>query len=155
MSATLFTMNWTTITENDLLCALNKNQLDLLKSEAMHRNDTSMCVKVIELVVSRIRAEIAASGINMLDKDYAKIPLELKDCALKLAIEALQTRMDCFEISSAQQRAADNAREILARVASGKLPVSRPRNGIKTARKHSIAYGGSQRKITRNTTESI
>ena len=148
-------MNWITITENDLLCALNKNQLDLLKAEALQRNDSSICAKVIELVVSRIRAEIAASGINMLDKNYAKIPPELKECALKLAIESLQTRIDCFEISTPQQRAADNAREILARVASGKLPVSRPRNGIKTARKYSISHGAQQRKATRQTMEGM
>ncbi len=148
-------MNWTTVNENDLQCVLNKNQLDLLKAETARGEDRSVCIKIIELVVSRIRAEIAASGKNMLDVNYAKIPMELKECTLRLALEALQTRMPTIELTSAQERAINDSKEILRRVATGELPVSRPRNGVKTARKFAIEHGGAERKISRTSTVGL
>ncbi len=148
-------MDWVTIQEDDLQCVLNKNQLDLLKAETIRSANASICVKIIELVVSRIRAEIAASGKNMLDENYAKIPMELKECALRLAMESLQTRIPSMELSESQKRAIDASREILRRVANGELPVSKPRNGVRTARKFSITHGSASRKITRKSTEGM
>ncbi|MBO5254550.1 MAG: hypothetical protein J6B07_01850 [Opitutales bacterium] len=132
---------WIKITEQDLQIALNKTQLDLLKAEAIKTANTSICTNIIELVVSRIRAEIAASGVNMLDIDYARIPPELKECALRLAIESLHVRIPAIELSQAQIRAIEDSKEILSRVATGKLPISIPTNAIKTARKHTISHG--------------
>ena len=148
-------MNWIKITEDDLQCTLNKNQLDLLKAETIQTSNVSICTKIIELVVSRIRAEIAASGINMLDENYAKIPPELKECALRLAMESLQVTIPSMELSQSQTRAINDAKEILQRVACGKLPVSRPLHGVKTARKFAISHGSETRKLTRNSTEGL
>lgn len=148
-------MDWIILTERDLFDLLNKSQLDMLKAEAVKTNDSGICNRIIDMIVSRIRAEIAASGVNMLDCNYAKIPPELRETALRLALEALQTRLPELELSPAQIRAADYAREILARVAEGKLPVSRPTNGIKTARKFAVAHGVGERKFTRKSTEGM
>ncbi len=137
----IMAIQWISITEDDLQSVLNKNQLELLKAEKISEKSSSICTKIIELVVSRIRAEIAASGVNMLDENYAKIPPELKECALRLALESLCIRIPSIELSNAQIRAIDDAKEILSRVAVGKLPVSIPVGGIKTARKHAITYG--------------
>ena len=142
---TIMAINWTTLTEDDLLCALNKPQLDLLKAEAIQTNHASLCSKIIELVVSRIRAEITASGINMLDENYAKIPPELKECAIRLAIESLHVRVPSIELTQAQIRAIDDAKEILTRVAIGKLPVSVSKNPVKTARKNAIQHASRPR----------
>ena len=136
-------------------CALNKNQLDALKAEAVRSANASICTKILELTVSKIRAEIAASGINMLDENYAKIPPELKECALRLAMESLQTRVPSMELSKSQTRAIDAAYATLERVAAGKLPVSTPERGVKTARKHAIAHGAAPRLAGRNSTRGL
>lgn len=148
-------MNWTRITEEDLECVLNKTQLDLLKSEAVRRNNASIAAKAIELAVSRIRAEIAASGVNMLDEDYAKIPPELRECGMRLAVDILQSRIPSLELSQSQLRAIESSNEILRRVAAGELPVVRPRRGIKTARKYAVDHKASERRITRVSTEGM
>ena len=136
-------------------CVLNKNQLDVLKAEAVRSANASICTKILELVVSKIRAEIAASGVNMLDENYAKIPPELKECALRLAMESLQARVPAMELSKSQTRAIDAAYAVLERVASGKLPVSTPERGIKTARKYSIAHGSAPRQAGRISTGGL
>lgn len=146
-------MNWIVIQEADLHCILSKNQIDLLKAEAVKNGDTSICAKAIELAVSRVRAEIAASGANMLDENYGKIPPELKECTLRLAAEILQSRIPTLEFGRVQTAALEDAKQTLARVAEGKLPVSRPRNGVRTARKFSICCGGQSRRLGRASTE--
>ncbi len=148
-------INWITLNENDLHCVLNKNQLELLKAETIKANNASICTKILELIVSRIRAEIAASGINMIDANYAKIPPELKECALRLAIESLHVRIPSIDITQTQIRAIDDAKEILSRVANGKLPVSTPKSAIKTARKGSIQHGGGRRCTSTQTLEGF
>ncbi len=134
-------------------CILSKNQIDLLKSEAVKNGDASICAKAIELAVSRVRAEIAASGTNMLDENYGKVPPELKECTLRLAAEILQSRIPTLEFGKVQAAALENAKQTLARVADGKLPVSRPRNGVRTARKFSICHGAESRRLGRASTE--
>ena len=123
-------MKWITLTPADLESALNKPQLDILKSSRLGLNGID--AEVIGLIVSRIRAEIAASEINFLDEDHSTIPPELKECAVRLAVEALQLRIPSMELSEAQKRHADYARQTLQRVAESKLPVCRPEHPIST-----------------------
>lgn len=146
-------MNWIQLQESDLHCILSKSQIDLLKAEALKNGDASICAKAMELAVSRVRAEIAASGTNMLDENYGKIPPELKECALRLAAEILQSRIPTLEFGKIQAAALETAKQTLARVSEGKLPVSRPRNGVRTARKFSMCHGGQSRRLGRASTE--
>ncbi len=123
-------MKWISITPADLESALNKPQLEILKSSRLGLNGVD--AEVIGLIVSRIRAEIASSEVNFLDEDHSTIPPELKECALRLAVEALQLRIPSMELSDAQKRHADYARDTLLRVAESKLYISRPEHPIST-----------------------
>ena len=144
-------MDWIKIFPEDLEAVLNKPQLETLKAQSLRSKNRNITEEIIANIIVRIRAEIAASGINLLDTDHSRIPPELKDCALYLAIEALQTRISSLEVSNSQTKHFDLARQTLLRVASGELPVSRPRYAIRTASKKSLyANKKSPTQITRN-----
>lgn len=149
-------MDWIILTPQDLECALNKPQLDILKAEAIRSLNRDISQDIISGIVARIRAEVAASGLNILDTDHSRIPAELKDCAIRLAIEALQLRIPSMEISDAQSRQADIARETLLRVASGELPVSRPVFGVRSSTKRKgVSSGAAKRMADRKSMEGI
>ena len=105
---TLFSiMDWIKLTTKDLECVLNKPQLDILKAQSLRSPDVDIAFEVISNIVARVRAEIAVSGLNSLDADHSRIPLELKDCALRLCIELLQARLPSMELSKQQIKYAD------------------------------------------------
>lgn len=152
----IFTMDWIKITTKDLECALNKPQLEILKAQSLRSPDMDIAFEVISNIIARIRAEIAVSGVNSLDADHSRIPLELKETALRLCVEALQIRLPAIELSKLQIKHADIARNTLLRVASGELPVSRPLFSISTAsHKKGITSGSSQRVATRKSMKGI
>lgn len=132
-------MNWIKLTHQDLEIVLNKNQLEILKASEFSTPGHDITESIISSVVSRIRAEISAGQVNYLDPDHSKIPPELKECALSLALELLQARIPDIPMPSSISKRADLARETLTRVAEGKLPVSQPIYGIKTAKKRGVA----------------
>ena len=102
------------------------------------------------------KRQISASGLNCLDADHSRIPYELRDCALRLAVEALHLRVPSIEISALQSKHADLARETLLRIATGQLPVSRPTAAVRTASaKRSVYSKSAPRKATRATTEGL
>ena len=80
-------MEWIRLTSEDLEYALNKPQLETLKAESLRNLKRDIAQDVLNTVVARIRAEISASGLNWLDADHSRIPYELRDCALRLAVE--------------------------------------------------------------------
>ena len=149
-------MDWIKLTTKDLECVLNKPQLDILRAQALHSPDMDIAFEVISNVVARIRAEITVSGLNSLDSDHSRIPHELKECALHLCIEALQSRLPSMELSKMQMKHADIARETLMRVARGELPVCRPLFSISTASVRKGMSSSSAKKIsTRETMKGI
>ncbi len=149
-------MNWVKITNKDLEYALNKPQLETLKAEALRSPEHDIAFEVISNVTSRVRAEIATSGLYTLDADHSKIPQELKEAAIRLCVEALQLRLPSMEFSQTQARQADLARELLLRVAQGTFSISRPIFGIKTGTsKKGFFASTSKRNITRKTTNGI
>lgn len=149
-------MEWIKLAPEDLEYALNKPQLETLKAESLRNLKRNIAQDVIDSIVARVRAEIAASGLNALDADHSRIPYELRDCALRLAVEALHLRVPSIEMSAAQSKHADLARETLLRIATGQLPVSRPLVAVRTASaKRSVYSKSSPRKITRATTEGL
>lgn len=86
-------MNWIKITHQDLEISLNKSQLEILQAAEFASPGRDIAESVISMAVSRIRAEISAGQINSIDPDHSRIPPELKECALSLALEALQARL--------------------------------------------------------------
>ena len=149
-------MDWIKLKSSDLELVLNKPQLEILKAESLRSAGRDIAAESLDSVVLRIRAEIAASGFNSLDPDHSRIPPELKECALRLAIEGLQVRLPQMELSQMQIRHADYARELLMRVSLGKLPISRPQYSIRTAsRKKDVAYGSAAKNATRDSMKGI
>lgn len=140
-------MDWIKITTKDLEYALNKPQLEILKAQSLRSPDTDIVFEVISNIVARIRAEIAVSGLNLLDADHSRIPFELKECALRLCVEALQMRLPSMELTNAQIKHSDLARETLTRVARGELPISRPL--------FSISTGSSKKGITSSSAKKV
>ena len=149
-------MDWINLNTTDLECVLNKPQLDILKAQSLKTPGRDLAAEILDSVTVRIRAEIAASGLNMLDPDHSRIPPELKECALRLAAESLQTRLPQMELSQRQCTLADNARETLLRIAGGELPVCQPIVGIRTGLpKKGARFGVSGRLATRNSMKGI
>lgn len=146
-------MDWIRLSVEDLESALNKNQLDLLKAESAKNSNRDYVTEILNSTVALVRANIAASGANYLDVDHARIPVELRDCVLRLAIESLQARFPSLEMSKIQTKQADFAHETLKSVANGTLPVSRPLMGVRTANPKKGIYGkrGSTNIATRKT----
>lgn len=137
-------MDWITINSADLECALNKPQLETLKAECLKSAGHDILQDIISSVVSRIRAEITSGPSTKLSAEHSKIPHELKDCALSLALEMLQVRIPDIQMPESIQRRADEARRTLLRVAEGSLRVSSPIYGVSGACKKSL-YAKSNR----------
>lgn len=150
-------MNWIKLQVEDLCIVLNKNQLDLLNAELAKRPERDFASDILNSAVALARAKIASSGINTLDVDHSRIPLELRECVLRLAAESLQARIPALELSKSQLRQSDLARETLEKVERGILPVSRPFAGVKTANpRRGLSSGrGSTNKTTRKTLEGL
>ena len=149
-------MDWINLKTSDLECALNKPQHEILKAQTLKSPGREPAAEILDSVVVRIRAEVAASGLNAIDPDHSRIPPELKECALRLAAEALQTRLPQMELTDRQCRLADEARETLARVARGELPVSSPLFGVRTGLPRKGAnFGAARRVATRKSTRGL
>lgn len=139
-------MSWIKINAVDLEEILNKPQIDILKARTFSSKGGDPASRAIESAVARVRMEVSASGLNALDIDHSRVPQELKEVALRLAVESLMIRIPAMEISASQQRAADEAREILRRVASGELPISRPAISVSSASaKKGISHKASKK----------
>jgi len=149
-------MDWIKLTSDDLESVLNKPQLEILKAQSLRTLKRDIAQDVLDSTIARVRAEIAASGLNVLDEDHSRIPFELRECALRLAVESLQLRVPTIELSALQSKHADLARELLLRVATGQLPISRPAFGIRisTARR-GVRSCAAKRNATRKTLEGI
>lgn len=149
-------MDWIKLESEDLECALNKPQLEILKAQILRSPARDVARDVLDSVIARVRAEIAASGLNMLDTDHSRIPPELRECVLRLAVEALQLRVPNMELTAAQTKHADFARQTLIRVATGELPISRPLVAIRLSSPKRGFFGKSANRVaTRKSLENL
>ncbi len=156
LNTIFYIMEWITLSPEDLEEALNKPQLEKLKAQPLRSDGVDIVGKILESVTSRIRLEISASGLNFLDKNHSKIPPELRDCAARLAVEALTARIPAIEITPSQQKRADDSRSLLLRIASGELPVSVPKFPVASARtKKGTTSSASKRIATRKSMGTI
>ena len=89
-------MKWNRISAGDLESALNKNQLEILKSQSLASAGHSVCDEIISLVCAEIRAAVANAN-RYIDEDHLKIPEELRLSGIRLCVEALQTRLSGME----------------------------------------------------------
>lgn len=149
-------MNWIKITNADLEQVLNKGQLDILKAAEFASAGRDIVGDIIASAVARIRAEVAACSMNTLDADHLKIPFELKECALNLALEALQSRLPTLNLGDSIDRRAELARQTLLRVAKGELPVAQAIYGIRSAQKTGLAVCKFRKnKISKSSMEGL
>lgn len=125
-------MKWNRIYAADLESALNKNQLEILKSQSLASAGRSICDEIISLVCAEIRAAVANAN-RYIDEDHLKIPNELKLAAIRLCVEALQARLSGMELTAQQIKLADIARQTIEKVAMGKFLVSSPDIPVQTA----------------------
>ncbi len=152
----LIKMDWISLKVSDVEAALNKAQLEALKAESIRTLNRDVAFEIIADVVTRIRAEISAGEISSLDADHSRIPPELKEPALRLIVEALQLRVPAMELSASQMKHADLARETIARIARGELPVSRPRLAIRTStHKKGVFAKSAPQKANRKNMEAL
>ena len=118
--------SWTCLTSADVYAGLVAAQIDTLRTRALAPGQPDPLPTLLADVTARVRAEIRTGRRNRLDQDPALLPPELKLAASHLVLEALQARLPNLVLTADQIRLADNARQLLARVASGELAVAKP-----------------------------
>jgi len=120
--------SWTTLATADIYAGLVAAQIDILRTRALAPGQADPLPTLICDITARIRAEVRTCRRNRLDRDDTLIPPELKLAASHLALESLQTRIPNLALTADQTRLADNARQLLLRVANGEVAVSTPDN---------------------------
>lgn len=117
--------DWITILKEDIEDFLLPSQLAMLTSR-MTQAEPTLLTTMIGDMVGRVRADIGATRTNQLSEEQDRIPAELRPQVCYLVIEALQSRIPCFQLSADQVRNAQNARARMEQIARGEIPVSRP-----------------------------
>jgi hypothetical protein len=120
--------SWTTLTSADIYAGLVAAQIDTLRTRALAPGQADPLPTLICDITARVRAEVRTCRRNRLDRDDTLIPPELKLAASHLALESLQARIPNLALTADQTRLADNARQLLLRVANGEVAVSTPDN---------------------------
>ena len=146
--------DWITLTAEDLPTYLLAAQVRLLRTVEGSKMDPIPAL--LQDVIGRIRADISASGKWPLSANASTIPAELRGAACALILEALQGRIPALRLTDDQKRSADQARELLRRIAKGEQPVSRPH---KMAQVSEFMAGGGlrcvQARAHRTTAEAL
>jgi hypothetical protein len=119
-------MSWTALTSADVYAGLVAAQIDTLRNRALAPGQPDPLPILLADVTARVRAEIRTCRRNRLDQDPALLPPELKLAASHLVLEALQARLPNLALTTDQLDLADNARQLLERVANGEVAVSKP-----------------------------
>jgi hypothetical protein len=119
---------WISLSTDDVYACLAALQADILRSRLLATGETDPLAALLTEVTARVRAEVRTGRRCRLDQDQTLVPPELKLAACHLAVEALQARIPNLALTEDQTRLANEARQLLARVAGGELAVCLPVN---------------------------
>jgi hypothetical protein len=118
-------MSWTTLTSDELLPYLAAAQLNALQTKALGTDQTDPTPTLMSDIAKRVRA-LVASGGWAISATSDTLPALLHGPAAALVVELAQTRIPGFSLTTEQTRQADQARDLLAKIASGLVAVETP-----------------------------
>jgi phage gp36-like protein len=119
--------NWTTITSDDLNDTKVAAMVNALRTSALASGQTDPSPRIIQEVVSRIRAEIKGCYKNKLDEDQAKIPNSLKDLACRMVLRLLKNRLE-LPLTDDEKDDRRSDEKFLERIARCEVPITTPDN---------------------------
>ena len=117
-------MSWNAITESDLLTRISGPELDGLRSAALGTGQDDPIDDAIDQVTGYVRGRIAANPTNTLGT-AGTIPQSLLGAALDILVIEVSQRAagTLIDPSNVRRDAANEARRLLADVASGKFSI--------------------------------
>ena len=117
-------MAWRTITENDILTKLSKNELDTIKAASTTGDPVP---RAITMVTESIRGSVAANQANIMGAE-GTIPERLMDAATSLLAVMLYSNNAgmLVDINETRATAAEAANRLLERVAEARFSVELP-----------------------------
>jgi len=121
--------NWPSITIDDLNDAKVAALVDALRTAALAEGQTDPSPRIIQSVVSRIRAEVKGCAKNLLDADITTIPNDLKDIAVRMILRKMKGRLEIPLTEDEVREMKDDVR-YLERVSACAVPVDQPDNPV-------------------------
>jgi len=116
-------MSWTSITVSDLKDAKVAALVEACQTAALGSGQTDPTATIIQDVVTRIRAEVAACRSNQLDADTTTIPADLKSLAARMIMRQCQSRLQ-IALNEDEREEQRNDLRYLERIADCKIPVA-------------------------------
>jgi phage gp36-like protein len=116
-------MAWIAITVDDLKDAKVAALVEACQTSALGTGQDDPTDTIIQDVVTRIRAEVAACRANSLDEDTTKIPADLKSLACRMIMRQCQSRLQ-IALNDDEREEQRNDLRYLERIAECKVPVS-------------------------------
>lgn len=116
-------MSWTSITVADLKDAKVAALVEACQTAALGSGQTDPTANIIQDVVTRIRAEVAACRSNQLDADTTTIPSDLKSLAARMIMRQCQSRLQ-IQLNEDEREEQRNDLRYLERIAECKIPVA-------------------------------
>jgi len=119
---------WVEIDATTMAHYIVSAQLEALRTAALGVGQSDPLDQIIPDVVRTVRSYIEGCSKNTLSAVPNTVPQSLVAETCWLVAEAMQTRIPSFSLSESQQKAADNARRLLVKVAACEIPVAQPPN---------------------------
>jgi hypothetical protein len=119
-------ITWTTLTIADLPVGKAAALVAALQSAALGEGQADPMPGICALVVTRIRAEIAAGGCTVLDADATRIPPSLKPLAMRMALREGQSRLNAagaLPLSDDERLEWKEDLRYLERIAEGRITI--------------------------------
>jgi hypothetical protein len=120
-------MNWISITPDDLNDTKVAALVDACRTKALGSGQTDPAPRIIENAVARIRSEIKGCAANILDRDMAKIPKDLKPLTMRMIVRELESRLQ-IELKDDEREEWRHDLRYLERIARCEIPVLAPDN---------------------------
>ncbi|OIO60439.1 MAG: hypothetical protein COZ46_07610 [Verrucomicrobia bacterium CG_4_10_14_3_um_filter_43_23] len=114
--------DWILIKPNDVYDYLAAPQVELLRQRALTEGQSDPLIEIILDIVMFVRLHLPP--MLQSSQKQALIPRELKGCACRLIVEALQSRIPNIRLTPDQVRNANNARKHLLDIAKGAIRFS-------------------------------